>query len=255
MDTTLQKPLEVADVVIASRPAVTLKLWAEWELKRARRLEAQALGQPPEPSFHGLAMLSETQREQVAHQQLAAALLYGPQVIKETASANEALYRYGLIPKIVRAADGEYDRYKKHYANNTLIYEQHHDELRGLTLEARADEDFLSLNLGMSHDLAAARQANQDLVTLVQFFVLKHYTDDQTAGQTLGPGQLRMELHEGQFSAAQWTALFDRAQGLIQDTHREQVDPDMRGDWLGVLERAQGRIGLLQTLEAPATQH
>ena len=94
MNMTGQKPKQLSEAVMDSRPALMLKEWSEEESERARELEMRAFGVPVPPP---------AQRERFVLEMLAAKVPLDTQVdspdrqSEQAKLLREAIYGYDLV--------------------------------------------------------------------------------------------------------------------------------------------------------------
>lgn len=231
-----QRHLQLSRLVIDSRPAISLKSWAEEEWERGRRLEAQAFGRSAP------ATLDRGSLEAVT------ADLSPDQSPKDTAAAEAALYSYRRVVQLGEAALKEYRRHIDGFPQSINTYRSHQDTINAFMLVARADHDFL---LAQITDDAAERRrllaaAKENYLAASERFGLicvRYYVDEWVYAQILPPGVSRFELAPDPSRPNLLTQLAVRADRLT----RERTDvPDMhledRAEYMQYLSRANMRI-------------
>ena len=174
----------------------------------------------------------------------------GPPGVVDKSAADEALYFFDMTRRLCKAAHKEYARHLHHYANHAILYQEHVADLNNLEDAADGDYNFLTWNAGLAKDPAAAKaQALQSYLRAksdIEFYLIKHNTDDQTVADVLGRDAVRMALERDKYTDAQWEQLFQRVQSLVGMTHRQQPSETTRLESLFMLQRVEIRLEILQ---------
>jgi hypothetical protein len=182
MEVGKQSPLQVSDGVIASRPAIELKAWAEDEWERGRVFEMQALG-------------AKVPVERLDMELPTAAVSPDPTRVVDPAAIAPALYSYEMAARVGSDARAEYARHMADpkFFDRGSIYHSHSDTVDAMEHMVKADRDYLKAASLPANDpareklLAGAAKEYQDAIGAYQLIVLKYYVDDAMAAQTYGP--------------------------------------------------------------------
>jgi hypothetical protein len=165
-----QRHLQLSDQVLDSRPALTLKGWAEAELEDGRKVELQAFGKA-------------VPAERLAMEQPTAALPVDAKPEKPTLMGDVELY-YRRANQVSREAIDAYLRHLREYGSsqNLSTFSSHVDHLR--TLEGLSGGDYAYVRAmraapGAGRDalVQEAREAYARAATAAQRTIMLYYTD------------------------------------------------------------------------------
>jgi hypothetical protein len=125
-----QKPVQMSDTVIDSRPGLILKQWSQIEADRGIVYEAGAF------AVHGEENAMDAATASIA-------LNAKPANVHDL---NAAVYSYGLSAKVCAHALREYARHldNTQYVNSYQVYTSHIDELKSLEAMSTADHAYLA---------------------------------------------------------------------------------------------------------------
>jgi hypothetical protein len=233
----MQRHDQLSDVVIDSRPALSLKNWLEDEWEQGRRREAQAFQQNiPEERLDLEPIVAN----------------FSPSRAPEDKHAAElAVFAYRRAAKLGPAALAEYVRHISNTPTNEGTYKSHMDEIRAESELCAADADYLAAQLTPADQrgplLTSARIHYERASYLYSLIILKYYTDDPYLKTTLPKGYMRFKTadHPGiedlnAQQMAQATAAVIAARGSRVDSHTE----DLKEFYL-YLGRAGARMKML----------
>ncbi|MFN4243063.1 MAG: hypothetical protein ACK4PI_07480 [Tepidisphaerales bacterium] len=234
-----QRHLQLSRLVIDSRPAISLKSWAEEEWERGRRFEAQAFGRSASVTLDRGSLEAVT------------ADLSPDAHPKDKAAADAALYSYRRVIQLGEAALKEYRRHIDGFPQSINTYRSHQDTINAFMLVARADHDYLLAQLTddpaeRKRLLAAAKENYLAASERFGLICVRYYVDEWVYAQLLPPGVSRWELAPDPARPNFLTQLAVRADRLT----RERTDlPDLhledRAEYLQYLSRANMRIDLI----------
>jgi hypothetical protein len=191
MDLTGQKPTQVSESVIDAQPALALKIWAEEEWERARRMEVKAFG------------------ERLAYERLDLELPTAAKPVdggfKDASVLPEMIYCYDMMVRLVDDSTKEYERHlaKPEYKAKRSLYASHMDQLLGMRGMAVGDRDYLKAMLAPAGSperaalLASSARGYHDSIRDFGLTSLRYFTSDQLAGAVMRPGVTRANVGTG----------------------------------------------------------
>lgn len=234
-----QRHLQLSELVIDSRPAVSLKSWAEEEWERGRRYEAQAFGRTASP------MMERADLEAVT------ADVSPDKVPSDKEAAEIALYGYRRTIQLGRAALREYERHLSRFLQSATTYRAHQDTINAFILVAQADHDYLKAQLSTDPNerrelLAAAKASYLAASERFGLIAIRYYTDEDVYNRILPPGVSRFTLAPDPERPNFITQLavqadrLSRARSNVPDMHLED-----RAEYMQYLSRANMRIDMI----------
>ena len=232
-----QSPLQVADAVIDSRPALELKSWGEDEFERGRVFEMQALG-----------VRAPTERLEM--ERPTAAVPPDPQRVVDRPAAERAVYAYEQAARVAEDARREYARHMADplYLDRAGTYRSHVDTVKAIVALALADRHYLLAATLPAADpkrealLTDAAKQYQEAIGVYQLLVLKYYVTDEMAARTYGDNVNRINI-EQQPRAVQDQVMQRVRQALASSPptgHEEDV-----AEYETYIARATTRLGQL----------
>jgi hypothetical protein len=231
-----QRHRQLSDLVIDSRPALSLKNWAEDEHQHARREEIAAVGStipllPDETDDLDRPTQNMPLRQQVTPEQ--------------AARFQAAIFGYDLATRLIDAAEAEYQRHVIRYPTNLQLYRQHRDTLMGLRWMAQADRDFLKAILA-GEDSGALRVASANAyaraIDAYNTIILRYYISEQLAGQLFPPGMTRDNLDQAPPGLRQ--AIVARLISQMQQGENAEFGEDI-AEYVRYIVRAESRLETL----------
>ncbi len=234
-----QKHAQLSDLVIDSRPALSLKVWLEEEWEQGRRREGQAFGLPvPE--------------DRAALEPLTAGLM-PDHPVADRADANLAVFAYDRGAKLGSAATAEYIRHISNNPANFDIYKSHMDEINAEAELVAADRDYLSAQLASPSDrpalLASAKAHYQQTIYFYDLLILRYFVDPRILESHLPPGFARFktvdrkgieELPKDQLQSMADAVEHALSQPGVRDSHMEDIQ-----DYRPYMDRARTRLEIL----------
>jgi hypothetical protein len=198
-----QRHAQVSDLVIDSRPGLSLRMWGEEEIERGRNVELGAFGK-------------EIPTERVDKDlPTADVALTTPPAAKDV---QEALYSYQQAAKIEQDALQAYQVHLLKYAVNRSTYEFHVEHIKGLIPLAMGDHDYLAAQLatGSERDrlVASATEAYRKAKQQAEYMLIRYHIDDQFAPELFPPGITRMTADK--LSPDQYADILARNKALLR---------------------------------------
>lgn len=231
-----QRHAQLSDLVIDSRPALSLKNWAEDEHRHARRQETAAADRK--------VPLDDEELDQ-ASADLSPTTQFPPERLP---LVREAIFGYGLSERLVKAAHAEYEQHTTRYPTNVGLYAQHRDSLSGVGRMSVADRLYLEAMIAADPAEAArlrkaAAEAYDAAIDAYAVVILRYYVSPVLVQELYPPGLTR-EAIEQQLNVTQRRQLLS----LVLEAMRrgdnaenaEDVQEYMRG-----IARAETRLELL----------
>lgn len=232
-----QKHAQLSDIVVDSRPALSLKGWAEEEWERALRAELEAFGKP-------------TSTERVEMQAPTADLPLDA-AVSARSLIDEAIFSYHRGARLTDDAIAEYERHLDYDKTNITIYLSHIDDMRAHGAMMRGDGDFLKAMTDPAGRAALASSAAEHYrkaQRLYRIMLLQYYTPEEIAIRILPEGVNRGNIAEKNLSDEQLAGLIQRLDAAIpQDPAMYQSSEEYQ-EYRSYLERIDSR---LKTLSSP----
>jgi hypothetical protein len=231
MNASKQKPLQLSESVIDSRPALELKAWAEEDWERGRAFELKLYGLPaPKERFD---MEAPTQVFSLERP------FADPQAL------DRALYSYRNASRIAAAARAEYQRHLVKFFDKLSIYQSHIEAMEGIEQLTAADADYL--DAARTTDPAArtallrrAAAAYRKSVDIHELTILRYYVEDDVANKFYGVRKPELAMLSAE-KRRQILAKVAEASALNpNDTYVED-----RAEYLRYTARARARLQLI----------
>ena len=214
-----QRHAQLSDVVIDSRPGLSLENWCSEEWEQGRRREGQAFGLTVPEDRSALEALTQD--------------IAPTQAIVDRHAAELAAFAYQRAADLVPAAIAEYNRHLANDPSGIEIYRSHLMEILAWEQITQADHDYLEAMLEPAKRkelLASAKAHYMAAAYRFQIVVLTFYTDPQYLAKALPPGMQRTITGEGSSlekltpaQAAQVFAKVYAARGKNFDSHTEDL--------------------------------
>jgi hypothetical protein len=235
MNVAGQRPLQLSDSVIDSRPALELKAWSEEDWGRGRASEMK---------LYGLAGATKERVEMEAPTQSVSF----DQPFADAAELPNALYSYQNAQRVAVEARAEYKRHlsKPEFVDKSYIYASHIDGL--LAMEKLVAADALYLQAAATKDAATrkpmleqAAALYREAVERYELLVLTYYVEDEYSKKHYGVPKDRLptltpqKRHEILNTVIEDIKKYPDFDGQAED----------RGEFMGYVERANARLQLL----------
>ncbi len=251
MNTTGQKHLYTSDGVVDSRAGIVLRMWAEEEIERARRLEVACYGKPSPEDRWALepltAIFPPNQKMPVVDE-------------KTRKAVDEALFSYRRTAQVASLAAADFEQHAGNaaFAENSYTYMYHIDTAKALAAMATADGAYfkamaaangLSSNAATTAELTALYQKALDLY---YFALLRHDVEDELAARVypkvvqLPNGQPVNKATIVQVDAKFYPALYQATVAEYRRQTRLGVLDEATNEYSAYLERARQRLATLK---------
>ena len=183
-----QRHVQMSDMVIDSRPALTLKFWSEEELERGRRFELQALGKP-------------VPTERLDLEEPTAALpIDQPLDARQRSVLAHAQSDYALSAHLATDSLAQFERHVIQYKANLNTARSHMEQLRTNINLAAADRDYLAAVLAEPSArpplLAKARDEYHQALIGEQLIIFHYYISDEIARAIFPSGYDRSNIEK-----------------------------------------------------------
>ncbi len=177
-----QKPLQLSEMVIDSRPAVQMKIWMEDESKTARERESAAFG------IHVLYGNADPAIDE----------LKMSDAIKDRPALDAAIYYFDSAARVSREGLKEYKRHldKPQYAMRMSTYNSHIADLKAGAAMFQADHDYLAAvvvsDKSARNELLLKASENYSQAMLIyERTVLDYFMEDEALFPS-APGSVRI---------------------------------------------------------------
>jgi hypothetical protein len=226
-----QRHAQLSDLVIDSRPALSLKNWSEEEWEYGRRAELEAFGEPV-PS------------ERLDMEMPTASLPLDSR-IKSMASLDEAIFEYQRSAKLTYDAVLEYERHLRNYQTNVTSYLNHIDGLQAQRELVLGDADYLQIIKDPTNraTLSQSAIAHYHLSVLrFEVMAMQYYLSDDLAIRLFPHGVTRATIAKANLPPEQVDLIFKNVLAALRDR------PDLVEDfteYIRYVSRAQVRLKLL----------
>jgi hypothetical protein len=226
-----QKHAQLGDSVIDSRPALSLKSWAEDEWERACRAELEAFGKPTAGERPAL-------QAPTASIKLTDAPEHKPPI-------EEAIFEYGRAATISQHSIAEYERHLKNDSVNITTYLSHIDEARAMGFLCGGNRDYLSALNDPARRIELAKSA-ADLyrAALRQYriIVLTYYTNDELAQKVYPKDLTRATVAQKNLSDEQLGELIQKVRAALPSDLTTYENGDELREMLSYIDRIQQRL-------------
>lgn len=236
-----QHHAQLSDLVIDSRPALTLRNWSEDEWERGRLAELDAFG-VPEPT-------PRDDRIPLEHPLRDLPLDSRP---VNAAALREAIFNYDRAATLAEESMAEYELHLAEFSTNFITYRAHMDELRARIALLRGDRDYLKLVAGEDDRGELIRRAMEEYAEAVRGFQLQliNYYVEERQMEMFPEGFSRENAD--QLSQEQLDALAERLREDVIRLDQQSAHFDDWNEYFHYIRRAQSRLRLLESAR-PAT--
>jgi hypothetical protein len=174
----MQRHDQLSDLVIDSRPALSLKFWAEEEMEQGHRRELQAFGVPMPDNVDDMLGIS------------AGLPLAQPQ--KDPEAFKLAIVAFTRAEKLFPGSLVEYNRHILHFPERELQYQSYMEEIRAEAQLAGGDCEYLTAMIcppaERAQHLASALAYYRECGHLSYINLLRYYIDSDILPLALPPG-------------------------------------------------------------------
>ncbi len=237
---------QLSDVVVDSRPPLTLKNWADDEVEQGRRREAQAFG--------------TTVPDDVANPDAVTAGATLTQAVVDRAALALAIADYDRATKLVPDSLAEYERHIHNFPDRAQQYRLYMTELSAEALITAADRDFLSaltLPAGPGRDelLSAATGGYANSAVAYDLILLRYYTEPGILAKALPNGYAVLPTSQQKPIEAMRPDDVLRAAAVAEQMYPPQANEDPNGDRFEYLRRIRRAGARLQTIMSATRGH
>jgi hypothetical protein len=226
-----QRHAQLSELVIDSRPALSLKSWSEEDWEYGRRAELAAFG--------------EQIPSERLDMELTTASLPTDARIKSMASLDEAIFDYQRAAKLTYDAIAEYQRHLRNYQTNVTNYLNHIDGLEAERELVLGDRDYLQIIKDPAQRATLSKSAIEHYhlsITRYELIEMQYYLSDDIAVRFFPKGVTRANIVKANLPPALINSIFKNAATLVRDR------PDLLDDFTeynSYVTRAQVRLKLL----------
>jgi hypothetical protein len=242
---------QLSDVVIDSRPPLSLKNWADEELDEARMREAQAFGAVPAKDEDAITIMSgETNPDGVTANVPPSLAVVDPDALAK------AIADYDRVTKLVPDSLQEYTRHMQNFPDRATQYRLYMSELTAEGYIAAGDRDYLkgaAAPAGPGRDklLQAAAKSYMNAAVDYDLILLRFYTDGGILSRSLPPGVALLPT-KGQRELEDMTVgEVLQSEMNAERQYSPQANEDPNGDrfeYLRHIRRAGSRLHTLSTV-------
>jgi hypothetical protein len=239
-----QRPLQISDTVVDSRPGLLLKQWAEEEAERAVNSESRAIGLNKEGEAHALEMATASAAPTAK--------------IPDPRAMQSAVYSYRLTARVCGDALKEYERHlaNPQYVNPYQTYTSHLEELRALQVLSTADAAYAQALVDPANRttlLATAAANYREARAQYQRMLLRYATEESVAGPMYRNNR---NIDLDKMSPEDLNSLFAQVMARVVQIPKNQREFDEpRDDYGAHITRCDTRLKLLgQTSERSILQ-
>jgi hypothetical protein len=239
-----QHHAQLSDLVIDSRPALSLRNWSEDEWERGRRRELEAFGLPLPVANERAAM----EPEQRLEMERASQRLNPAAPVANAAALDEAIFSYDRSAAAAAESLAEYDRHLSKYSTNLTTYQSHQEELAAQSSLVRGDGDYLRIvRGGAAADRAAlARSAAEhyrDAIAKYQGVLLARYLEDRQL-ELFPPGVTRANVQS--LPPEQLAELAERVRADVNRAGQSSMHIEEWNEFYTYVRRAESRLAGLE---------
>jgi hypothetical protein len=232
-----QRHIQLSDLVIDSRPALSLKGWAEADWGRGRRFELQAFGK----AIPSERLDMETEDD----------ALPPTAKVDDNKAFEGAIWSYDRSIRLCRDAQKEYWRHLAKYKINLFTYLAHIDHLKMMGHLISGDLAYLKAISAQGQEkadhLKEAAEAYQLAVYKNQQIILLHYVNENFLREALPKGYDKSDLNDDKPNRVpfkDYAGILSRVDQLERQSGRPDMHQDDRHEYETYLKRAQTRLAL-----------
>jgi hypothetical protein len=238
-----QKPLQMSEMVVDSRPGIQLKAWMEDESHMGREQESAAFGIP------AVAGKADPAVDAVSPSD----------TLKDRAALDAAIYYFDSAVRVSRLGVTEYLRHlnKPEFAMRSAIYRSHIADLTAGEAMYQADHDYLIACLLSDKSernalLLKASENYSKAMIIYEHTVLDYFMEDEglfpaapNAPRVL-PANIRNKNDVAKLSDDLVSNAYDKATGIVSHMALgAQVYRDERGQYASQIQRCRTRMNLI----------
>jgi type II secretory pathway pseudopilin PulG len=238
-----QQHLQLSDIVIDSRPAVTLKFWGEEEWLVGRDAETRAFG-------------GKTPEEKVPGEAVTASLTLDAKPADPKLLA-KARYSYALSARLAADSLARYEAHTRDFPRQLSTYSSHKDVARAQAALMSADAAFLAAmtSTGAERDAAIAQARKQYAISreLWSLVIIRYYITDEVAGRVLPPGITRFAIEFDEKDLSRLSRFATTADALERSRPQyTDENAEARDEYAAYATRSEARLRTLSALPQAA---
>lgn len=245
-DTGRQRHLQLSDMVVDSRPALSLKGWSEEEWERARRFECAAFGINAPAGAERLSLEMPT-----------------AQITPETkpaspADIDNAIFCYETAVKTGEASLKEYNRHlsNRNYALGHSTYDSHIDNLLAEDATCAADLQYLKAIKATDPQerktlLADARLKYREATDRFGLIVAKYYVEESLAPHLYPQGTARLALKYDPSRPGMLTQMAIQGAAIMAQNPNADSYGEDRGEYMTYITRNIHRLEKIDAVLGP----
>jgi hypothetical protein len=237
-----QRHAQISDLVVDSRPGLSLRMWAEEEIERGRRVELAAFGKEISTERFDLELPTAD---------------IGLATTPAASAVREALYSYDLASKLATNAIKDYERHLLKHAVNRSTYEFHLEHIKLLVDLAAGDRDYLAAQLatGAERQRLAASAAEHYRKSLQQseYMLVRYHIDDQFVPVLFPPGTSRLDMPPDKVPPKMYREILMRNREMLRQAPYDMHEEDRR-EYERYADRSMMRLEQIEKAGAGATK-
>ncbi|HVT89707.1 MAG TPA: hypothetical protein VHD56_12700 [Tepidisphaeraceae bacterium] len=229
-----QKHAQTTPLVVDSRPALTLREWANEEWDHGRRTEIEGFGK-------------KVPLDRPAMEQSTAVLPFDTP-IESRQLIDEAIYSYGRSDQIAQASLAEYQSHLERDKTNFGLYTQHMEEIEANRRLVTGDRNYLQAMTnsdGAAVNRTSAAASYRDSIRRYKTLVLKYYVPDEIVPSYYPIGITRANVAEANLPQNVLDQTFASVRDWGLSHSREYANIDDLVEYLPYIARAEARLAKL----------
>ncbi len=245
-----QRHIQQSAMVVDSRPALSMKVWAEAEWERGRRFELEAFGKAI-PNDRDAMELPTANVSVDAHP-------------ADSAAIGSAIYCYERGARLARDAQKKYLEHLEKYSTNLFTYLSHIDDLKLLDAMATADADYLKAMqapVGSERNalLKSAADSYHKARAKSRQIILKYFTDNSLLTQALPKGYTKADIVDPSDNAshplpeADYATVLAKTMDLVKKSGGYDMHGEDRREYENYIQRIDARLTMIEAATSPAT--
>jgi hypothetical protein len=228
-----QQPEQLSQLVVSSRPGITLMQWMELEIEFARKAEISALGLP-----------------QNSDQELGSAGIPLSTAVADPEGYDRATYSYQQAIRLSVATREEFRRHILRFTQSLRDYTTKTQEVEAVANMIQGDLETLQGMRATGSErtrlLASAATHYRDSIIQNQRIVLSYNVQDEVAAAVYPKGYTKLNV--GELPPEQYPRLLQATQRYMIDQKHYDVHHEDRAEYEKHIERATRRLQQLQTV-------
>jgi hypothetical protein len=237
-----QRHAQISDLVVDSRPGLSLRMWSEEEIERGRRVELAAFGKEISTERFDLELPTAD---------------IGLATTPAAAAVREALYSYDVASKLASNAIKDYERHLLKHAINRSTYEFHLEHIKLLVDLAAGDRDYLAAQLATGEErqrlAASAAEHYRKSLQQSEYMLVRYHIDDQHVPVLFPPGTSRLNMPPDKVPPQMYRQILLRNRELLRQAPYDMHEED-RQEYERYADRSMMRLEQIEKAGAGATK-